>query len=77
MINKIQKNFILSNSLLIIVAILMLIFSTWIKALVLGIFKLIFDVAIIFILEKEVEEAIFGVSIKEKCNIGLTLKRKK
>jgi len=77
LISEVKINFLIGNGFIILVAILFLIYSTWIKALILGIFKIILDIVLIFSLDKDVEESILGFSFKDSINLGWTLRRRK
>jgi hypothetical protein len=64
------------NSILIIFGLGFLAFSTWLKAVVVLALKIIFDIAFLFVLDKEIKETFLGFSIMEKFRIGWSIKRK-
>jgi hypothetical protein len=75
-ISRARINFIIANILIVLIAILILIYQTWTKALILAIFKIILDVVTILLLDKNVKQAILGIQIPDKFNFGLTIKKR-
>lgn len=74
-ITQVQDNFFLVNIILVIIAIFFLIFSTLIKALIVGLLKIMFDIVLAFILIEDVKLLIFKINIWEKIKLFFKIRK--